>query len=125
MNPLDRLERLAQQVVEGSFQRFFRKKLHPADLSGQLAAVVDRGQNGHLIPAYYQLKIHPQDYANLVAKAGGDAVLAELYDFLTTLAEEADYQFDGPLQIVLEPHQSVSPGRVQINIENAVHRGRL
>jgi hypothetical protein len=118
MNQLDRLERLVQQLIEGSFQCLFRKRLHPVDLADHLAVAVEAGcQNGRgvvLIPNYYQILLNPADYAVLVEKSSRNTVVTELYDYLTNLAAEANYQFDGPLQVLLDQDERVLPGRVQV-----------
>ena len=135
MNQLDRLEGLARQLIEGPFQRLFRKRLHLVDLADHLAAAVEAacqketgGQNGRgagLIPNHYQILVNPADYTVLVERSGREAVVSELYDYLTDLAVEVNYQIDGPFQVWLDQDESVSPGRVQVktNMAQLLNRG--
>ena len=135
MNQLDRLEGLARQLIEGPFQRLFRKRLHLVDLADHLAAAVEAacqketgGQNGRgagLIPSHYQILVNPADYTVLVERSGREAVVSELYDYLTDLAVEVNYQIDGPFQVWLDQDESVSPGRVQVktNMAQLLNRG--
>jgi hypothetical protein len=98
--------------------------LHPVDLADHQAVAVEAacqketgGQNGRgvvLIPNYYQILLNPADYAALVEKSSRDTVVTELYDYLTNLAAEANYQFDGPLQVLLDQDERVLLGRVQV-----------
>ena len=129
MNQLDRLEGLARQLIEGPFQRLFRKRLHLVDLADHLAAAVEAacqketgGQNGRgagLIPNHYQILVNPADYTVLVERSGREAVVNELYDYLTDLAVEANYQFDGALYVSLDQDERVLPGRVQVETKMA------
>jgi hypothetical protein len=129
MNQLDRLEGLVRQLIEGSFQRLFRKRLHSTDLANHLAAAVEAacqketgGQNGrgaNLIPSLYQILVNPADYTVLVERSGREAVVEELCNYLIYLAAEANYRFDGPFQVWLDQDESVLPGRVQVKTKMA------
>jgi len=127
MNPLDNLERLAQRFVEGTFHRFFGKKLHPADLAGELIASIEAERNGrdkNLLPAHYQITLHPADYMALVQPNGSERIRSELITYLTTFANEANFQFDGPLRIALNRNELVQPGQVEISpVIEIVDRG--
>jgi hypothetical protein len=118
MNQLDRFEKLARQLIEGPFQRLFGGHLHPADLAEHLLAAVEAGrrsQNGtSFIPNQYQIALNPADYALLVEESRRETVLAELQTYLPHLAAEADYQFGGPLRVVLTKNDSIQSGRVQV-----------
>jgi hypothetical protein len=118
MNLLDNLERLAQRFVEGTFFRFFGKKIDTANLAGQLVALAEAEGNSRddgLLPANYQVKLNPADYQLLVQQNGSKDAVAGLTTHLTTFAEEANYQFDGSLRITLGQNEAVSPGQVIIS----------
>jgi hypothetical protein len=119
MNPLDNLEQLAQRFVEGTFHRFFGKKLHPVDLHHQLAQQIEAERHGRAdnsIPSDYHITLNPLDYMALIEQNDGRAVTAELADFLTTFAGEAGVQFNGLLHVELAQDESIAPGQVQISI---------
>ena len=128
MNPLDNLERLTQRFVEGTFHRFFGKKLHPADLADQLVASIEANRNGReddLVPANYQIKVNPADYAALTQQNSNQGIVSELLTYLTAFAVEANYQFDGPPRITLNQNELVPPERVEISIATeTIDRGR-
>jgi hypothetical protein len=121
MNQLDRLERLAQRLIEGPFQRLFRTRLHPADLGEHLAMAIEKGRRDemgtHLIPNYYQIMVNPNDYAMLVEQSSYDTVVAALCHHLTDLAAETDYRFCGPLKVALAKNEDVLPGRIEIETD--------
>jgi len=121
MNQFDLLEKLAQQLIEGTFHRLFRTRLHPADLTEHLLAAVENGrQNGNganLLPNHYQITVNPVDYAVLVEESSGDMLAAELHHFLIGLAAAANYQFGGPLRVALAENKGVEPGQVDITTE--------
>ena len=128
MNPLDNLERLTQRFVEGTFHRFFGKKLHPADLTDQLIALVEAEGNrreGNLLPANYQVMLNPADYAAIVQQNSREEIASELISHLTTFAIESNYQFDDPLRVTLEQNESVQSGRIQVSTTHeTIDRGR-
>jgi len=128
MNPLDNLERLAQRFVEGTFHRFFGKKLDTAGLAGQLVALAETEgskRDDGLFPAKYQVTLNPADYLMLMQQNSSEEVVAELTTYLTDFAEEANYQFDGPLRITLDQNETASPGQVIFSsIVETTHRGR-
>ncbi len=122
MNRLDRLERWVQRLIEGPFNRLFRTRLHPTDLVDHLLAAAEQGrQNGrgsNLIPNHYQVVVNPTDYAMLVEKSSCDAIVTDLYHHLTTLVAEAHYQFDGPLQVLLDEDETILPGQIVIKTDD-------
>ena len=121
MNQLDRLERLAQRLIEGVFHRLFQTRLHPADLAEHLAKAIEQGRRDEagaiLIPNHYQIVINPTDYAWLVEQSSCDALVTELYNYLTNLVAEANYQFCGPLHVLLDKNDTVLSGRVEIKTD--------
>jgi hypothetical protein len=127
MNPLDNLEQLAQRFVEGTFHRFFGKRLHPVDLRERLVERVEAERNGradNLIPASYCITLNPVDYTALVQQHDNRTVTAELTAFLVTFAGEANVQFDGSLQVKLDRDESVEPGQIQIGTnKKTIDRG--
>ncbi|MBN1219768.1 MAG: DUF3662 domain-containing protein [Anaerolineae bacterium] len=121
MNQLDRFERLAQRLIEVPFQRLFQPQLHPADLTDQLALAIEEGrQNGRghdLIPNHYQILINSADYAQLVKTSNCDAIVTELYTYLSSLAAETNWQFAGPLRVLLEQDETIKPGSIKITAD--------
>lgn len=121
MNQLDRLERLAQRLIEGPFRVFFQTRLHLADLADYLANAIENGRRNedktNLLPNHYHILVNSTDYAYLVERSSYDTILTELHHHLTNLVVETDERFYGPLRILLDKDDVVLPGRVEIKTD--------
>ena len=101
MNGLDHFEALAEQLVEGTFERLFRPRLHPSEVARQLARAMENGRvtgdSGQvLLPNRYWVFLNPDDFAAL--EASGDTLLLELSRYLERLAAEGAAPFNrGPI----------------------------
>ena len=67
MNPLSRFEKLAEQLVEGAFGRWFAGQLHPLEVALQLARAMEDAQvlnlrGERLAPNHYWVYLNPADY---------------------------------------------------------------
>ena len=68
MNGLDHFEALAEQLVEGTFERLFRPRLHPSEVARRLARAMENGRvtgdTGQLLlPNRYWVFLNPDDFA--------------------------------------------------------------
>jgi len=124
MNQLDKLEALAQRLIEGTFSRLFQTRLRPADLAHHLAVAIESGSKGasgggstNLIPNRYQIILNPDDYAALAVYPGSEAEVLKLRQYLLRLAREANYRFAGPLEVGLGQSEAVLPGQVEVKCE--------
>lgn len=120
MNQFDRLETIAQRLIEGVFSRLFHTQLHPADLARHLAIVIENeqpeaGQNeADHIPNFYGITLNSGDYAQLVASSSVDTEVTRLRNYLTWLIQEADYQPAGPIHVTLEKSDRIRPGKIKV-----------
>ena len=118
MNQFDRLEALAQRLIEGSFQRLFRIQFQPADLAHHLAAAIENGKQAHgavdLIPNHYQILLNPADYWALIDGSDHHSAVADLHTWILGLVQEMDYRLAGPLHVWLEQQENIPPGQVKI-----------
>ncbi len=108
MNQFDRLEKLAQDLIEEPFQRLFPAHVRLADLAEHLLAAVEKHrqhENGAGL-YHYRIMVNPVDYAGLVAASGCEALETEFYAYLTDLT--------GPLRVTLIKNDTVKPGQVVI-----------
>jgi hypothetical protein len=122
MNGLDRFEALAEQLVEGTFERLFRPRLHPSQVARQLARAMEDGSvAGHggqlLVPNRYWVFLNDEDFAAL--DAGGEALRDALLRYLQRLATESGARFGGRLQVGL--HAATHLGSGQFDVR-AAHR---
>jgi hypothetical protein len=117
VNGLDHFEALAEQLVEGTFERLFRARLHPSDVARRLARALEDGcltsDGGQpLLPNQYWVFLNPDDFDAL--DAGGEALRAGLIRYLQRLAEEAGVRFGGRLSVALHPIANVAVGQVDV-----------
>ena len=121
MNPLDRLEKLAQWLIEGSFQRLFHKRLYYPDLARQLVIAAEQDSRhragSRLAPNDYQIVLNPADYQTLVDPTGDTVVLSYLHSYLTRLIEESNYRLHSPLRLLLDKNEAVRRGHIAIKTE--------
>lgn len=129
MNQFDRLEIIAQRLIEGAFSRLFQTQLHPADLARRLARAVDDDhqeaiRNGlQLLPNFYRVTLSPGDYAKLVSGSTVEAETARLRRYLIRLIEEVNGRPVGPIEVTLDRSSAVRPGKVRVNSRHANGNG--
>lgn len=122
VNGFDQFEALAEQLVEGTFERLFRTRLHPSDVARRLARAMEDGQvvsdDGRaLLPNQYWVFLNPDDFAAL--GAAGETLKAELARYLQRLAAEGGGRFGGQLRVALYPFADLAIGHVDVR---AAHR---
>lgn len=87
--PFQKFEALAQQLVEGSFNRFFGGGLSLPDIATELARVVeDEAVNGS-VPVQYDIRLHPDSFERLV-QAEPEAV-TRLKAYLEAFVQQAGF----------------------------------
>lgn len=98
-SPLQKFEAMAQQLIEGSFNRFFSGGLALADIAAALArAVEDSSINGQ-VSGQYDIRLNPADFER-IRKAEPD-VAAQLTAYLKKLVLQADLTLVGQAHITL------------------------
>jgi hypothetical protein len=117
MNGLDHFEALAEQLVEGTFERLFRPRLHPSEVARRLARAMEHGRvsdgDGQvLLPNQYWVFLNPGDFDAL--NAGDEALCAELVRYLQRLAAERGGGFDGRPRVALHPMEELGTGQLDV-----------
>jgi hypothetical protein len=124
MNGLDQFEALAEHLVEGTFERLFRPRLHPSEVARRLARAMEDGQissesGRSLLPNRYWVFLNPDDF---VALDAGDEVLhEELLRYLQRLAAERGGYFGGRLAVTLHPRDDLTVGQLDVQAAHASH----
>lgn len=126
MNGLDHFEALAEQLVEGTFERLFRPHLHPSEVARRLARAMEDGRvvggDGQvLLPNQYWVFLNPDDFAAL--DAGGEALRAELVRYLQRLAAERGDRFGGRLRVTLHPMADLGAGQLDVRAAHVSEPG--
>jgi hypothetical protein len=117
VNGLDHFESLAEQLVEGTFERLFRPRLHPSEVARRLARAMEDGRvvssDGQaLLPNQYWVFFNSDDFAAL--DAGGEVLHAELVRYLQRLAAERGDRFGGRLRVALHPIADLGAGQLEV-----------
>jgi hypothetical protein len=117
VNGFDQFEALAEQLVEGTFERLFRPCLHPSEVARRLARAMEDGQvvgddGKALFPNQYWVFLNPDDLAAL--DAGSEMLRAELVRYLERLAAEREVRFGGRLRVALHPIADLGTGQLAV-----------
>lgn len=128
MNGLDQFESLAEQLVEGTFERLFRPRLHPSEVARRLARAmedgrVDAGDGQALLPNQYWVFLNADDFVAL--DAGRETLRAELIRYLERLAAERGDRFGGRLRVALHPIADLRPGQLDVRAAHGTEPGSV
>lgn len=128
MNGLDHFEALAEQLVEGTFERLFRPRLHPSQVARYLARAMEDGQlvgdGGQvLLPNQYWIFLNSDDFVAM--DAGGETLPAELLRYLERLAAGMKARFSGRLQVALNPIPELESGQLDVRAAHGVDSREL
>lgn len=125
MNGLDQFEALAEQLVEGTFERLFRPRLHPSQVARRLARAMEDGQiigekGQSVLPNRYWVFLNPDDFTAL--DAGGETLPIELIRYLKRLAAEGGVGFGGRLRVTLHSVAEIGGGQLEVR---AAHKSEI
>lgn len=97
------LERLAENLLEGSFNRVLKPKLQPVQIAKALAREMERNQmvgaDGPLAPNHFVTYLHPDDLATITGFQS--SLEHELANYLTGLASRRGLKLLSPPQVRL------------------------
>lgn len=114
---LARFEQLAQDLIEGAFQRLFGNQIEPHDLARRIAIAMDDSlQRGDLANRYV-ITFNPADYEAVLARH--PQLTAELAQYVAKISWQAGLPLSPPPTIVVEADPQVSSGRVRVRSEVA------
>lgn len=111
------LERLAENLLEGSFNRILKPKLQPVQIAKALAREMERSQmvgaEGPLAPNHYLAYLHPSDLAGLASFQA--SLERELASYLAGCAGRRGLKLLSPPVVKLVAGDAHSgPGRVRV-----------
>lgn len=114
---LSRIEERMEALVEGTFARLFRGRLHPRDLALQLARALEDSLAGGTPALRYALRLNPSDAQALL---GEQPRLAEiLADDLVTAAREGNITLPTRPEILILPDPMVKSRSITVTAEAA------
>ena len=117
VNPLSRLENMAEQLIEGSVARLLNARLQPVEVARYLARAMEDGQvvgaRGEVVvPNSYWVRMHPDDFAAL--QSYRDTLQDELTRYVVSLARSAGATMPGRPRVRVLAHQDVPLRRVRV-----------
>src|SRR5919199_2643395 len=102
--PLDALERMMEEAVEGTVQRLFRPALQPVQLAKAAARAMEDqqviGPDGPEVPNHYTISLHPDDFARFARFQV--ALQAEIANYLRRHAREHGWRPVSTVTVALE-----------------------
>ena len=114
--PLDALERLMEEAVEGTAQRLFRPALQPVQLAKAAARAMESeqfvGPTGPEVPNHYMIALHPKDFERFARFQV--ALQRELAGYLEKYARDRGWRPVSDIVVVLEVDGSVRRGRSRV-----------
>ncbi len=108
---LSRFERLAQDLIEGSLNRVFGQHL-PAEIASKLARIMEDSAADGQVSSRFRVQLNPDEFQSL--SRDYPELAAQLDDYLTQLAWQGGYIVPFPIEVTLEPSESLSIGRVGV-----------
>jgi len=117
--PLSRFEKMAQQLVEGSFKRLFGGPLEPLEVAARLARALEDSQIEGRAADYFTIRLSPEDYAEILTST--PHLASELAHYVSRLAKQASLILLVQPQVELQADEQI--GRHQIEVR-ARHQQR-
>src|SRR5579863_183054 len=120
---LQQFERRLERMVEGVFARAFRGGLQPVEIGRRLTREMDLRRTvapkGTLTPNEFVVVLSAADRARFAAIE--DELIEELVAVARDHAEIERYSFVGPVSVVMETDEQLSPGMVLVSGEMQRH----
>ena len=120
---LQQFERRLERMVEGVFARAFRGGLQPVEIGRRLTREMDLRRTvapkGTLAPNEFVVVLSPSDRDRFASIE--DELVDELVAVARDHAEIERYTFVGPVSVVMETDEQLSPGMVLVSGEMARH----
>jgi hypothetical protein len=114
------LERLFERLFERSTARLFRAHPQVVQLERRVERAMERARvtqgNRTTVPARYRVRLHPDDLADLAAKADGfEALAGRLADAALAFARAHGYHLPGRPSVALVADPAVERGVIEVD----------
>lgn len=119
MDNLSRFENLFEKLIEKSFSRVFKTRLHPADLAKALSRAMDEGMldDGHksyIAPNVYHVLLNPADYKALLEQIDLSTEIEAIKRYLRALMIETNSDTLASIQVSINERPDVDLGDMKI-----------
>ena len=117
--PLDALERMMEEAVEGTVQKLFRPALQPVQLAKAATRQMDAqqivGPAGPEVPNHYVIALNPKDFERFARFQV--ALQAEIAKYLANYARDRGWRPVSDVAVVLEVDSSIPPSRPRVRAQ--------
>lgn len=114
--PLDALERMMEEAVEGTVQKLFRPALQPVQLAKAAARAMEAeqiiGPDGPEVPNHFTVILHPQDFERFARFKV--ALQRELAKYLVKHARDHGWRPVSAVAVALEVDDAAPRGRPRV-----------
>jgi hypothetical protein len=112
--PIQKFEALAQQLIEGSFNRFLGGGLMLSDIAAELARVAENKAAAGVAPCQYEIRVNPALF-DKIAQEESDAI-AQLTNYLQAFMRQAELSLAGSLYLTLVADPDVTPRALLVEV---------
>ncbi len=112
--PFQKFEALAQQIIEGSFNRILGGDVTLSAMATELARTVEQRATAGVVPCQYEIRIHPTTFDKIV-KNEPEAV-AQLTDYLRMFVRQAELSLAGPPHLTLVADPEIVPRALLVGV---------
>ncbi|MCB8979809.1 MAG: DUF3662 domain-containing protein [Ardenticatenaceae bacterium] len=110
--PFQKFEALAQQLVEGSFNRFFGQGVTVSGIATELSRVVEDSAVEGWVPARYEIRLNPAEFDRL--RQSEPEIMTQLTDYLRTFVQQSGLHVDSSLHLTLVAEPAVVGASLQV-----------
>jgi len=121
-NPLDKLERQLETMIEGAFTRLFRSSINARDIAVLLlrsmedkAAMAEEPGSIPLAPDRYTITLHPQNARQFLEHADLTARLAAA---ISEISAESGYQLHATPEVLILQDSQLDLHQAQVTAEH-------
>jgi Protein of unknown function (DUF3662)/FHA domain len=116
---LQRFERRLERLVEGGFGKAFRSGLQPVEIGRRLVRELDAGRSlgvrGTVVPNHFTVYLSAADLARF--EGFHEAMVSELSETVRESANESNYRFVGPVEVLLVEDPLAGIGDLRVAAE--------
>lgn len=123
MNPLDRLEKLAEKFIEGPFEQLFKRPFSLTHLRRELAQAmaagrVNNAQGQCVAPNRYRVWLNQADYQQFGQRFSWLDEVRAIETYLTDLMHESNCTTTSQLEVQILPQSDLETGAVVITTDH-------
>jgi hypothetical protein len=115
--PFQKFEALAQQLIEGSFNRFLGGDVTLSDMAAELARTVENQATTGVVPCQYEIRVHPKAFDQIVQQT--PEAVAQLTDYLRAFVRQAELSLNGSPHLTLVADPDIAPRALLVTVVEA------